>query len=274
MRKLIKRLPFIRSAVKRWKRLQHEQIKQLNMNVDGVQLTFDTSNKYSNHWFIPRYLNGRVHEPNLTKLLCTRLKPTDVFIDVGAHLGYFTCLASKIVSHGEVHAFEMDAKCIPLLEANLKLNNCGNVKVNNVALAAEDGKVFIPNEKNPNSELQIVDSAVGNAVCIESTKLDTYCSTHGIVPNLVKIDAEGAELKILRGFIDTLRHNVPTLFVEIHCDKLEKQGGKPIDCLTLLNDLGYEMCEIVDHRKAVADFKSLQPNSPLAGNVMVMATKK
>ena len=63
-----------------------------------------------------------------TKLVSKYLKKGDVFVDVGAHIGYFTLLASKIVGPvGRVYAFEPNTNNFKLLQKNVKRNKLNNV---------------------------------------------------------------------------------------------------------------------------------------------------
>src|ERR1700674_3902762 len=72
----------------------------------------------------------KVHEPNLTKLLLSRFAGSAErnFIDVGANIGYFTCLLSKFAGPaGKVLAIEPEPQNLKLLEQNMKINNLTNV---------------------------------------------------------------------------------------------------------------------------------------------------
>ena len=88
-----------------------------------LNLEYSCEDSYSKKWFYPRYDNGRMHEPALINILLQELNPNDVFIDVGANLGFFTCIGSALCSRGTVVAVEMDPKCIPLIKRNLQINH-------------------------------------------------------------------------------------------------------------------------------------------------------
>src|SRR3989344_2665787 len=78
-----------------------------------------------------------------TKLVSKYLKKGDVFVDVGAHIGYFTLLASKIVGPvGRVYAFEPNTNNFKLLQKNVKRNKLNNVICINKAIADKNKNLY------------------------------------------------------------------------------------------------------------------------------------
>ena len=74
------------------------------------------------------------------------LGPGDVFIDVGAHIGWFTTVASKCVGDGRVVAFEPFVTNAFVLKENLKANSCDNVVVVEAALGEQAEQYRSPAE--------------------------------------------------------------------------------------------------------------------------------
>jgi predicted RNA methylase len=74
---------------------------------------------------LPRYTGGLLHEPSVSRHIAERLQPDDVFVDVGAHVGYFAVLAAKFCK--KVFAFEMQRCLMPLIERNININGFTNV---------------------------------------------------------------------------------------------------------------------------------------------------
>src|SRR3954447_9594533 len=82
------------------------------------------------------YLFG-TWEPNITGYVKRALRTGDTFIDVGANIGYFSMLASKLVGPGgSVVALEASPEFYEIVQENIRLNNCGNVRPVNVAASA------------------------------------------------------------------------------------------------------------------------------------------
>lgn len=74
--------------------------------------------------------------------MAERLKPGDVFVDVGANIGYFSLLASKLVGPGgRVVAIEASPEVFDLLRRNLELNKAHNVRAVNVAISDREGSL-------------------------------------------------------------------------------------------------------------------------------------
>src|SRR5258708_35699650 len=70
-----------------------------------------------------------------TRLLADRVKKDAAILDIGANLGYYTVLTSKLAPDGVVHAFEPDPENFSLLQRNCDLNGCRNVVLHNVGLS-------------------------------------------------------------------------------------------------------------------------------------------
>ena len=86
---------------------------------------------------MPRYTGGLLHEPSVSRHIAERLQPDDVFVDVGAHVGYFAVLAAKFCK--KVFAFEMQRCLMPLIERNININGFTNVHAINAAVGDKRG---------------------------------------------------------------------------------------------------------------------------------------
>src|SRR3984957_2468895 len=88
----------------------------------------------------------KIHEPKLTQLLLTRFANSaeNNFIDVGANIGYFSCLMAKLAGpSGKVLAIEPEPQNLKLLEQNIGLNHLSNVLVQSCALGANEGSAML-----------------------------------------------------------------------------------------------------------------------------------
>jgi FkbM family methyltransferase len=107
-------------------------------------------------------------EPNLTYFISSVLKPGDVFIDVGANIGYFTMLAAKCVgASGKVYAIEASPSTYDLLIANLRLNEVKNVEAINMAVTDKECHVRIQSNDTRNigaNSVHVVASAAADSV--------------------------------------------------------------------------------------------------------------
>ncbi|WP_448577435.1 FkbM family methyltransferase [Thermosphaera sp.] len=123
-----------------------------------------------------------------------------VFVDVGANIGYYTLIASKLVgSQGRVYSIEPVPSTATILKANIKLNNCLNVSIHEVAVWSSKGTLTL---RIPGSwyGLAFVSRYGGNIV-VNSITLDELLKNETSI-DCIKIDVEGAELEVLRGAKD------------------------------------------------------------------------
>ena len=83
-------------------------------------------------------------EPHISAFIQNRLRPSDIFCDVGANIGYYTLLAAPIVGPaGVVVAVEASPQIFRVLEGNVKLNGLSNVRLINVAAANKSARMTL-----------------------------------------------------------------------------------------------------------------------------------
>ena len=181
-----------------------------------------------------------LQEVEQTRCLTGLLHPGEVFFDVGANVGFYSLLASRIVqSSGRVVAFEPLPRNLAFLYRHLQLNHATNATISPVACADRLGtELFFPGENNALGRLA-EDTAEDkqtprNALLVATVSLDDAVDRLGLRPNVVKIDVEGAELRVLKGATRTLREARPSLLLSVHSDELRTS------CLRYLADVGYE----------------------------------
>lgn len=131
-------------------------------------------------------------------------KKSEVVCDLGAHVGYYTLLASKSVGkHGEVYAFEPLPRNIMYLKKHIELNNISNVCIFECAVSNVTGKISFTNCDNKVANTICNNSPMfreGELIEVNSVTLDDLLEREDIiVPQLIKIDIEGAEYDALRG---------------------------------------------------------------------------
>jgi len=140
--------------------------------------------------------------------LTTHLHEGDIALDIGAHCGVYSILmAAKCGQTGHVVAFEPDPYSRELLAQNLRLNpQIKRPTVEVCACSDEIGEAILFS-RGGNSQSSLARSAVefsraheSEEIRVSTVTLDSYLSEHRLpVPRCVKIDAEGAEIRILKG---------------------------------------------------------------------------
>jgi FkbM family methyltransferase len=154
-------------------------------------------------------------EPELTGRIISALKPGDVFVDVGANMGYYAMLASTTVGDdGLVLAFEPSPSNLQMLLKNLRLNRSANVVVLNLALSDQDSVAKLwgaPYYNTGVCSLRGPDFAASPSdfTLTPTARLAGIGALKSLWPRirLIKIDVEGLELPVLRGAEELLRAN-------------------------------------------------------------------
>lgn len=274
--------PFLFSMLKRFKNKifpsdfikKYGQVDEYYLRLNQINLIFSTKDPYSKSWFFPRYDNGNYHEPAATQIFMENIKKSDFVVDIGAHIGYFSCLSAKLAQTGQVHIFEADHKCLPLIQKNLDLNQINNVYINNVVVSDKNDFELVPEFRTPNPGLQI-NQRKTQAKRVRSLTLDKYLSLKKISPSFVKIDVEGAELKVLQGMTKLLEAPQLKILIEVHVDKLKNNFNssyRPI--LELLSNHQFYLEQIPSHRSLTeSSRKKIDPKSILSGNTMIFCHK-
>ena len=183
-------------------------------------------------------------DPALTGFIESTLKPGDVFIDVGAHVGYFTLLAGRRVgSSGAVLSIEPNPAAFDQLRLNVERSHMGNVLVAHTACgdSHDPVRLYLHTESNSSmASLSAANATSGAAVDVACTTLDDLCRERGLTrAHLVKIDVEGAELSVLRGMERILREIRPVIVLEMEPHLLAGFGVTTASILTLLAEYDY-----------------------------------
>jgi FkbM family methyltransferase len=195
-------------------------------------------------------------DPALSKFIETNLSPSDVFIDVGAHVGYFTLLAARRVGPtGTVLSIEPNPFALEQLELNVERSNLQNVLVEHTACGESRAVVKLYLHADSNSSMASLYSgkaSAAGAVEVPCTTLDQLCQERRLHRvKLVKIDVEGAELFVLRGMKGVMREMRPAIVIELHPHLLEDVGTPMQDVLALLKDLDYVLEPMGGHSNYV-----------------------
>jgi len=177
-------------------------------------------------YYLCRYYEGRlicppsfakwtvrpeVWEPESRKYLEDHVKSGDIAVDVGAGIGHYTFLFSRLVGDaGMVYAFEPDPFMFKILEANIRLNGLDNVVAEQAAIADRTGEMtFYMSTVGQSSLLPM--RGLRSIITVKTLTIDSLNLAR---LDWVKIDTEGTEAAVLRGTKDTVAKCTPRLLVE------------------------------------------------------------
>lgn len=193
-----------------------------------------------------------VYEPLMIKLFKEKIKPGDIVVDVGAHIGYHTLSASKWVGKsGKVYSFEPEKNNFALLSSNVKINNCKNVILVNKAAAEVNKKAELFISPNNEAHHSLVDNGGQERISVEAVSLDEFFGKRSKNIAVVKMDVEGGEYSVVKGMKNILKENRRlTLFTEFSPLALKKAGNSPSGYLNLLKSYGFSIF-VIDEKNSV-----------------------
>lgn len=154
----------------------------------------------------------RIWEPYNTALLLALLQPGQTFLDIGAHLGYFTLLAGAITGpQGRVFAFEPEPENFALLQYNVWQNDfSGHTEVFNQAVGHTSGSNILYRACNNHGAHQLShmfrDGVDKEGLAVQTVVLDEFWPVIPIV-HVIKIDVQGYEMKALLGMQNLIEKN-------------------------------------------------------------------
>jgi FkbM family methyltransferase len=181
------------------------------------------------------------YEPGTTRLVEVLLRPGMTFVDVGANIGYYTVLASRLVGpQGKVYAFEPHPAIYPVLRRNIEANGCTNVIALPLAASNRPGsRPFAEVTARPYWE---------GAIEVEAISLDEFVLREGWPRvDLIKVDVDGGEPEVVEGMRSLLaRSPAVRLIIEFWPAGLRQRGVRAERFLQSLCDLGFRMRIIGD----------------------------
>jgi FkbM family methyltransferase len=211
-------------------------------------------------------------EPSLTTFLRSTLRPGDVFVDIGANVGYFTLLAARAVGPtGRVIALEAMPATAAKLEANVSANGLSQVEVLACAASDVDGELEIYSGPETNlgrsSTAPVHDGApAGRVRCIVAA--DAVPAELWPRVRAIKIDVEGDELRVLRGLRPLLAALAPgaSVVVEVAPERLAERGSSAAALLAEMAELGFAASTLSnDYQPSAYATAVVQAPVPLAG---------
>ncbi len=196
---------------------------------------------------------GKLYEQETSQFLGAILREGDTFLDVGAHIGWFSMLAAACVgADGEVWSFEPNHSNFAHLVDHIALNEAWQVRPMHMALGAVprvEPLALAGDNDGGHAVLAVDDTTDRHAALGAANVQPTFVATldalfgdrsFGAI-RAIKIDAEGAEHDVIRGALQLLeRHRVPFVIAEMNQACLVRAGSSEHAFRELMTSLGYE----------------------------------
>ncbi len=193
-----------------------------------------------NHGQFADIIRGTL-EPSIAEALLRTVLPGDVVYDIGANVGYWTLVAARLTGpEGRVVAFEPVPWCADAVAANIALNELGYAEIRAVAVSDTSGRdrLVVAGDAD-HSLLASVASHPDSReeIEIDTVAIDDLVAAGAIAPpDVLKIDTEGAELRVVEGMRATIAEHGPRLICELHDTNAAFAA--------LMDELGYRMTNL------------------------------
>jgi FkbM family methyltransferase len=169
------------------------------------------------------------------------------FFDIGAFNGIYSYILAPKAKNDFFISFEPDTRFLDLIKCALenlsrKYNNIYNQLISTPVGNGESVSYNLPN-LGPNGEVGnpcfFGDSNSKNGT--KTITIDQYVNDTNIIPDIIKIDVEGAELNVLNGCKETLSKHKPKIILEIHDDFLRKNfNTQPTEVINFIEKFNYK----------------------------------
>lgn len=228
-------------------------------------------------------------EPEVTSVFTSLLKPSDVFIDIGANMGYFGLIAGTIVNAaagGAIHMIEANPALVPLIFKSINVTGLlGTASVSNFAISDRSAEVQLQVVKDlmGSSSLLDLDSAfraaneqtstvgfeVKETVQVPAITLDSYAEMESLDRvDVIKVDIEGHEEQAYAGMRRIIEDNRDDLRLMIEYSR--GQYSDPVGFYEQIRD-DFKFVNAIEHGTGtLRDVRGFEDLVELAGNSWIM----
>lgn len=189
-----------------------------------------------------------------TDLFKKNIKKGDIVLDIGAHIGYYTLLAARMVGNkGKVYAFEPDLRNFEILKKNVKENKYENVILINKAVSNKDGEaILFLNYENTGDHRIYNPKDKRKSIKIQTVTLDNFFKNKSKKVDLIKIDIQGSEARAFKGAQNLIKQNKNIkILTEFWPHGLELSGSSAKEYAGLLTKNMFQVYDINEKEKTV-----------------------
>ncbi len=213
-----------------------------NIEIKGFQM-----------FITPRYIQHYVesqYEQFSSEIIKNYLKPNSVFVDVGAHYGYYSLLAHHVHKNTKIIAIEPVKENFEIIMKNMQLNKIEDYELHNIAASDNSGlKNFHITEASDSAGFyNHYLTKTKKIIKIKTIQLDEIIKNRKV--DFIKIDVEGHEIPVLSGLKQTIKNNDKmVMLIEFNPELQERAGYHPKVLLKTLKNLEYDMFLIDEYSR-------------------------
>ncbi|MEP6926019.1 MAG: FkbM family methyltransferase [Ginsengibacter sp.] len=220
---------------------------------NGIKINFVYNSKIAREFLLSSpTIPNHVWEPQTTKLLLHFSKNAENVIIAGAYFGDQAIpVAYNVKETGVCHTFEPNKNNSGLIIENAQLNGLTNVLINNLALWNMSNEKLVFEGQDALASTKAADTATENV--LHTITIDDYVTQNKVGHiNLLMIDVEGGEIKVLQGAKNILSKHKPVVVFETHSLYNDWSNGlQNSDSVKFINDFGYEVFAIRDFHQNI-----------------------
>ena len=174
--------------------------ERLRFKLSGKTFTVDSAHVCEN-----------VEESDELQALYALRQPWQVMVDIGGNVGNHAAVFHRVFRPGKLFVYEVNPRCLPILEGNLALNRVPGCEyeIRPRAVGATRGRLFLPHHDDLNTGLQ--DKVEGEGESVDVVALDDELDA----ADFLKIDVEGMELDVLKGAEHLIERSRPWIYIEV-----------------------------------------------------------
>jgi FkbM family methyltransferase len=226
-----------------FREVQEEAAKPVLVELEGFKIFVRRNDFYIG----APIARDRMYESHISDQLRTLLKPGDVFVDIGANIGYFTMMGASVVGpHGHIFAFEPLSDNYDLMMQSVTANSFDNVDIYPFAIA-ESKQTFQLDVSGFGSNARVIDFSpqavpgAGPDNLVEAFTLDEILAETDRI-DVIKLDIEGAEPRAWQGMEQIITQHRPTIVFEFSPNLIKVTSHvEPTDFLEQVMQRGYDL---------------------------------
>ncbi|OYU93280.1 MAG: hypothetical protein CFE21_21170 [Bacteroidetes bacterium B1(2017)] len=232
-----------------------------NYNYKGVRVNLDLKKHVDYRLYINTF------ESTTINYFIDCLKKDMVVLDVGANIGIYSLISSKIVGgNGAVFAFEPSPYCQKRISENMNLNSFKNITIIESCVSNTNGTTdfYLCDDDAYNSMTKYTMLPYEKKIELPVITIDDFIKNKKLNSvDILKIDTEGVDHLVIEGASETIRLFHPIIFFEYNRVISDKSSSNIGSGLYLLWDLGYEIYEFRNEILTLIEFDTLPTQSDI-----------
>lgn len=191
------------------------------------------------------------YEPYESALFKKVIKPSMTVVDIGAHIGYYSLLAAKIIGdRGRVYAFEPEPNNYHLLMNNIRINGFSNIIATRKAASDKTGKIKLYTDKRNLGAHSFSDKNLtlgSECLEVEAITLDEFfAGSKNVKVDFIKMDIQGAEGLVIEKATETIKNNKHLkILMEFWPRGLSNVGTDPLGLLGKLRRFNFSITVVL-----------------------------